>query len=82
MAAERSVVMIVDDDRSIRRATYRLTKYFGLAVEIFGAADEFLNSGRIVVTACLVLDVHLPGLSCLELQEQLSVSGYRIPIIL
>lgn len=62
MAAERSVVMIVDDDHSIRQATHRLIKSFELAVETFGSADGFLSSGRIAVTACLVLDVHLPGL--------------------
>jgi FixJ family two-component response regulator len=73
--------MIVDDDHSIRRATHRLVRSFGMAVETFSSAVEFLSSGRIAATACLVLDVHLPGLSGLELQEQLSVSGYHVPII-
>src|SRR3984885_15936116 len=73
--------MIVDDDASIRRAARRLIKSFGLAVETFASADDFLASGRIAATGCLVLDVHMPGLSGLELQSRLIRSEYHIPII-
>jgi FixJ family two-component response regulator len=73
--------MIVDDDDSIRRAARRLIQSFGLAVETFASADDFLASGRIEATACLVLDVHMPGLSGLELQRHLSALDYHIPII-
>jgi FixJ family two-component response regulator len=73
--------MIVDDDASIRRATRRLIKAFGLAVETFASAADFLASGRIAATACLMLDVHMPGLSGLELQSRLVGSEYHIPII-
>jgi FixJ family two-component response regulator len=81
VSIERSVVMIVDDDASIRRAARRLIKSFGLAVETFASADDFLTSGRIAATACLVLDVHMPGLSGLELQSRLIRSEHHIPII-
>jgi FixJ family two-component response regulator len=81
VSIERSVVMIVDDDASIRRAARRLIKSFGLAVETFASADDFLASGRIAATACLVLDVHMPGLSGLELQSRLIRSKHHIPII-
>jgi FixJ family two-component response regulator len=81
VSVERSVVMIVDDDESMRRAARRLIKSFGLAVETFASADDFLTSGRIEATACLVLDVHMPGLSGLELQSHLIASEYHIPII-
>jgi PAS domain S-box-containing protein len=80
-SAERSVVMIVDDDASIRKAARRLIKSCGLAVETFASADDFLASGRIEVTACLVLDMHMPGLSGLELQQHLCTRGYSVPII-
>jgi FixJ family two-component response regulator len=81
VSIERSVVMIVDDETSIRRAARRLIKTFGLAVETFASADDFLASGRIAATACLVLDVHMPGLSGLELQTRLIRSEHHIPII-
>jgi FixJ family two-component response regulator len=77
----RSVVMIVDDDDSVRRAARRLIKSYGLAVDTFPSAEDFLASGRLSDTACLVLDVHMPGLSGLELQSQLVASGNDIPII-
>jgi FixJ family two-component response regulator len=73
--------MIVDDDESIRRAARRLIKSFGLPVETFASADDFLASGRIEATACLVLDVQMPGLSGLELQSHLVKLGYLIPVI-
>jgi FixJ family two-component response regulator len=81
VSVERSVVMIVDDDDSIRKAARRLIRSFGLAVESFASADDFLASGRIDATACLVLDVNMPGLSGLELQRHLSALHYHIPII-
>jgi FixJ family two-component response regulator len=76
-----SVVTIVDDDESMRRAARRLIKSFGLAVETFASADGFLTSGRIEATACLVLGVHIPGLSGPDQQSRLVESEYHIPII-
>jgi FixJ family two-component response regulator len=78
---KRSVVMIVDDDDSVRRAARRLIKSYGYAVDTFPSADDFLASGRLDETACLVLDVHMPGLSGLELQERLTAAGYHLAII-
>jgi FixJ family two-component response regulator len=78
---DRCLVMIVDDDDSVRRAARRLIKSYGLAVDTFPSAEDFLASGRLKDTACLVLDVHMPGLSGLELQSQLVASGNDIPII-
>jgi FixJ family two-component response regulator len=73
--------MIVDDDDSMRRAARRLIKSYGLAVETFASAEEFLVSGRLNETACLVLDVHMPGLSGLDLQRHLLATEHQIPII-
>jgi FixJ family two-component response regulator len=81
MSDDRSVVMIVDDDESIRRAARRLIKSYGLPVATFTSAEDFLASGRLDETACLVLDVNMPGLSGLELQSQLVAGGHRIPIV-
>jgi FixJ family two-component response regulator len=73
--------MIVDDDASIRRAARRLIKSYGFPVETFASAEDFLSSGRLHETACLVLDVQMPGLNGLELQSRLITDGHQVPII-
>jgi FixJ family two-component response regulator len=75
------VLSVVDDDASVRQATGRLIKSFGFTVEIFGSGEEFLLSGSLRVTSCLVLDLQMPGMSGLQLQSHLVAAGYRIPII-
>src|ERR1700733_6077266 len=54
---KQSVVMIVDDDDSVRRAARRLIRSFGFAVDTFASAEDFLACGRLDETACLVLDL-------------------------
>jgi FixJ family two-component response regulator len=75
------VIMIVDDDISIRRAARRLIKSHGFAVETFGSAEDFLASEQVKQTACMILDIQMPGLNGLELQQRLGALGYQIPII-
>jgi FixJ family two-component response regulator len=74
-------VAIVDDHQAVRIALSGLIKSIGLRVEAFASAREFLNSARREATACLILDVVMPGMTGLELQQQLAKSGSRIPII-
>jgi FixJ family two-component response regulator len=81
MTGNPSIVMIVDDDNSIRKSVRRLMKAFGVAVETFASAEEFLGSDRLDKTSCLILDVHMPGMNGLELQKRLVASGSAIPII-
>jgi FixJ family two-component response regulator len=81
MTENRFIVMIVDDDQSLRRAARRLIKSHGYMVDTFASAESFLGSGRLDETACLVLDVHMPGLNGLELQSRLLALGRQIPII-
>jgi FixJ family two-component response regulator len=76
-----STVSVVDDDASVRQALRGLLKSAGFHAEVFASAEEFLNSGRLSQTACLVLDVRMPGMTGLELQEQLIASGSSVPII-
>jgi FixJ family two-component response regulator len=78
---QRSIVMIVDDDDSLRRAAQRLIRSYGFAVDTFSSAENFLASARLDETACLVLDVRMPGLSGLELQDRLNAMGYCFPVI-
>src|SRR5437879_7025001 len=77
----RPPVYVVDDDASVRDAVGSLIRSAGLMVETFGSAREFLASPRRDAPGCLVLDVELPGLSGLDLQQQLANAGLRIPII-
>jgi FixJ family two-component response regulator len=81
MSKNQSIVMIVDDDDSTRKAVRRLMKSFGFAVETFASAEEFLGSDRLEKTSCLILDVHMPGMDGLQLQQRLVASNNAIPII-
>jgi FixJ family two-component response regulator len=75
------VISVVDDDTSFRRATARLIQSLGHAVASYGSAEEFLGSGRIDDTTCLVSDVKMPGMDGIELQSRLRLQGCRLPII-
>ena len=75
------VVVVVDDDESVRESLPDLLKEFGFTVLTFSSADEFLASKSIDRTACLVLDMVMPGKSGLDLQEELKNRGRKIPII-
>ena len=81
MGEQRPVVYVVDDDPSIRSLLIKLIRSIGLPVEAFSSSQEFLSSTRPEGPACLVLDVRMPGLSGLELQERLVQSGVDIPVI-
>jgi RNA polymerase sigma factor (sigma-70 family) len=75
------IVFVVDDDESLREALSSLIRSIGLKVQVFATAAEFLAHPPVEVPACLVLDVRLPGLSGLDLQQQLGQSAAAIPII-
>src|SRR5512138_1816282 len=75
-----SLVFVVDDDVSVRESLELLIRTAGWRPETFASALEFLSRPRVTVPCCLVLDVTLPGLSGLELQEQL-VERTDVPII-
>ena len=74
-------VFVVDDDRSIRESLSDLIRSAGLNVQTFASAHEFLISPRPDVPSCLVLDVQLPGVSGLDLQQQLAEGNAPMPII-
>jgi FixJ family two-component response regulator len=78
---EGPIVFAVDDDVSMREALSRLFRSIGMRAEIFASAQEFLRFKRPDAPACLVLDVRLPGLSGLDLQRELEVAGFPLPII-
>ena len=74
-------VSIVDDDASIREALKSLMRSVRFGVDAYGSAEEFLASERVNDTACLILDVYLPGMNGFELQRHLKTEGRDIPII-
>jgi FixJ family two-component response regulator len=74
-------ITIVDDDASIREALKSLMRSVQIDVDAFASAEEFLASERLNDTACLILDVNLPGMSGFELQNHLNIERRGIPVI-
>src|ERR1700726_4883 len=81
MTEPASIVFVVDDDPSVRRAIKRLVESVGLHVELFESATEFINSSHPDVASCLVLDIRLPGISGLDFQRELVQAKRDIPMI-
>src|SRR5271165_4761544 len=75
------LVVVVDDDDSMRSAVQDLLEAVGLPAKGFASAEEFLSSGKQQETACLIADIRMPGMSGLELQAQLNAERCNIPII-
>ncbi|MGC9941234.1 MAG: response regulator [Verrucomicrobiota bacterium] len=75
------LVSVVDDDDLMRSSTRRLLRSVGLRAEGFASAEEFLASKLAGETNCLVLDLRMPGMNCLQLQQRLAENSNPIPII-
>jgi FixJ family two-component response regulator len=78
---DAGLVAIVDDDQWVLRSMGRLIKSAGFRVETFLTAEDFLESARDSKTVCAVLDIGLPGMSGLDLQERLAVENPQIRVI-
>jgi FixJ family two-component response regulator len=74
-------VIIIDDDVLVRQALADCVESAGYAVEDFGSAEEFLASGVKQTAACLIVDIQLPGITGLELQDKLAEADHRLPIV-
>jgi len=81
MTDSEAVVFVVDDDPSVRRSLRRLIRAAGFAVDSFASAQEFLERPRPDIPGCLVLDIHMPGVSGLDLQDELTAAEINLPII-
>jgi FixJ family two-component response regulator len=75
------IVVVVDDDASLRDALSSLLRSVGLQVEVFGSTADFLKRRVPDAVSCLVLDIRLPGVSGLDFQAQLANTGIHLPII-
>ena len=80
--SKASLVSVVEDDQFFREFMKRLMRSLGYSVEAFPSAADFLASPRLVETACLIADVHMPAMTGLELHRCLIDAGYAIPTIL
>ena len=76
-----ALVSVVDDDESVRESLPDLLRELGFSTQAFSSAEEFLQSGQIEQTKCLVLDINMPGMSGPELKQELRRRGYRTPIV-
>jgi FixJ family two-component response regulator len=81
MAKKVSVVYVIDDDESVRRALERLLRSADLHAETFSSADEFLNSPKQKKNACILIDIQIPGSTSFDLQQKLTAFDMRIPVI-
>jgi len=81
MPASRQTIAIVEDDASFSRALERLLNASGFATQAFASAEEFLASAKPNSHACVILDIHLPGISGFELFDRLSADHGRPPVI-
>jgi FixJ family two-component response regulator len=81
MPESPSLVLVVDDDVSVRESLELLLRHEGLDVETFVSAQEFLSRSPVTVPSCLVLDISLPGLNGLDLQKRVAVERHEMPII-
>jgi len=76
-----ALVVVVDDDISVRESLESLIRSTGMEVRLFASAEEFLKPGRPNGADCLILDVRLPGMSGIELNRHLVARNHRVPVI-
>ena len=77
----RPLVSVVDDDESVRESLPDLIREFGFAAQAFSSAESFLASDVVNETSCMILDIAMPGMSGLDLQEELRRRRPDIPIV-
>ena len=81
MSPRQKVVSVIDDDPAVLKATARLLRTKGFEVEAFASAEAFLAGTTETKASCLVLDIHLTGISGIELRRRLTASGSELPVI-
>jgi FixJ family two-component response regulator len=81
MITDTALISIVDDDDTVRAATESLVRSLGFETRTFASAESFLQSSSPRETRCLILDVQMPNMGGIELQQRLSELGFEIPII-
>jgi FixJ family two-component response regulator len=75
------MISIIDDDQCVRESTADLISSLGHEALIFDSGEQFLASGCVKDTACIITDLHMPGMNGLDLQSRLLAGGHRTPVI-
>jgi FixJ family two-component response regulator len=75
------LICVVDDDHSVRESLARLIRSVGFGVQVFGSAEEFLGAASCRPGDCLILDIRMPGMNGLELQQKLAGTDRALPVI-
>ena len=81
MMAQRTVVIVVDDDAGLLKSVARMLAHHGIDSRTFASAEALLESDSVQTATCLLLDIHLGGISGIELQRRLAASGSKWPVI-
>jgi two-component system, LuxR family, response regulator FixJ len=81
VTTNKAIIMVVDDDAGVRNAMRALLKSVGLDSQLFSSAQDFLAAWQPAQPGCLLLDIRMPGMSGLDLQQQLNLRGAVIPVI-
>jgi FixJ family two-component response regulator len=81
MMAQRTVVIVVDDDPGLLKSVARLLAHHDIESRTFASAEMLLESDSVQTATCLLLDIHLGGISGIELQRRLAASGSKWPVI-
>jgi FixJ family two-component response regulator len=79
--AQRTVVIVVDDDAGLLKSVARLLAHHGIESRTFASAEALLESDSVQTASCLLVDIHLGGISGIELQRRLAASGSKWPVI-
>jgi FixJ family two-component response regulator len=81
MTAPSNDIAIVDDDTSLLRAMSRLLESYSYHIQAYGTVKQFIDSLRLKTPSCLIVDLHMEGMTGVELQHHLAVTGVDIPVI-
>ena len=81
MIAQRTLVIVVDDDAGLLKSVARLLAHHDIDSRTFASAEALLESDSVQAATCLLLDIHLEGISGIELQRRLAASGSKWPVI-
>ena len=76
------LISIIDDDEAVLDATARFVRSLGYAAETYSCAEDYLRSGRLHASDCVITDLQMPGLSGADLQARIASNGHRIPVII
>jgi len=82
MAVNEPIISIIDDDEPTRSALAGLMRAMGFDAKVYGCAEDFLKARACETSQCIITDIHMPGLSGIELKQRLDAENCRTPVIM